>query len=175
MDQVKTKVCRMCYKEIDSRARICPHCRRWQSILWKLLWVAGLVMLAVPVCALLLGGLGLYRIYDEGERFSDYLDPIAVVSSEFKFGERKDRATVAVVGKVKNNSDIAWKNIQFEVQFFNREGKMVDTEHKGSFSMVLLPDRVNSFKVSFAREFPVSEYASHAVRVTYARDESGWL
>jgi len=110
------------------------------------------------------------RITDRGEPFAVYRNQIAVTSSELKFGERKSGPTVAVIGIMKNNSDIDWEDVHLEVRFYDGEGQMVDAGHTEKFVMVLPAKSEKSFKFSLPREFAEEQYVSCKMSVTWAKE-----
>ena len=172
MGQDKSRVCKMCYEQIDSRAKICPYCRQWQ---WKWAWalrLAGPALAMIGVCVFMFA---LYTsFFSEGEQFSDYADQIEVLSSEHRFGNRKGYSTVTVVGVLRNNSNVEWSNVQYEVRFFDSESILIDAGNGNDLYFAGLPSQgERAFKVSFPMEFPREEYISHMVRVVYAEEECG--
>jgi hypothetical protein len=174
MDQDQSKTCKMCFQQIDARARKCPYCHHWQSR-WASLTAPGSPGMALIVLVPIFLGLALMgwffeRMFDRGKDFQAYRGEIEVVQSEVKFGQDKDGPTVAVVGVVRNNSNVTWKEVQFAVQFFDKEKKLVDAAQKHEYFFVFPATDRCAFKVSFGREFPESQYVTHEVRVVSAKD-----
>ncbi|MEW6159142.1 MAG: FxLYD domain-containing protein [Verrucomicrobiota bacterium] len=109
-------------------------------------------------------------LFDEGEDFQNYSNEIQVAGSELAFGDSKSEATVAVLGTITNTSPVPWKDVHFHADFFDAQGKRVDVGQKEVFSFYLPANASTSFKVSFRRKFPVTNYVSHTVRIITAKD-----
>ena len=77
----------------------------------------------------------------------------------------KSGPTIAVMGTIKNNSPVSWKEIQFHVDFLDAAGKGADVGEREEYSSYLPANGTSSFKVSFRREFPETNYVKHSVRV----------
>jgi hypothetical protein len=60
--------------------------------------------------------------------------------------------------------------VRFQVDLFNRKGELFDAGQQEAYSWRLPVREETSFKVSFRRQFPEKEYASHKVRVISATD-----
>lgn len=110
------------------------------------------------------------QILDQGEEYQDYKDQIAVTESQIAFGEFKSGDTVGVMGVVTNNSVVPWKDVLFHVNFTDAAGKRVDVGQKEEYDFQLPAHDSLSFKISFRREYPASNYVKHTVRVANAKD-----
>ena len=109
-------------------------------------------------------------IFDPGENYETYKDQIVVTDSRIAFGDTQSGATVAVIGTIKNNSKVSWKEIQFHVDFLDAAGKREDVGQKQEYSVNLPASETTSFKVSFHREFPETNYVKPVVLVVGAKD-----
>lgn len=163
------KTCKMCRMEISVQARKCPHCHHFQNRLS--------LMMFHPASAVLLVGImmGIYvtcfaKMFDQGEDFQGYVSQIQITESSLAFGETKSGVTIAVMGTITNTSPVPWKEVQFHVDFFDADGKRVDVGQKEEYSFYLPAQDTTSFKVSFRREFPETNYVKHNVRVLAAKD-----
>jgi len=108
--------------------------------------------------------------FDRGKNYESYKDQIIVTDSQLAFGDTKSGATVAVIGTIKNASPISWKEIQFHVEFLDATGKRSDVGAREDNSFRLPANGTSSFKVSFRREFPETDYVKQIVRVVAAKD-----
>jgi hypothetical protein len=108
--------------------------------------------------------------FDKGENFQVYQNQVVVTDSQLVFGDRKSNATIAVIGTIKNNSPISWKEIHFHVDFFDGSGKRIDVGETENYEFFLAANGTSSFKISFPREFPEANYAREIVRVVAAKD-----
>jgi hypothetical protein len=126
---------------------------------------------------LLIFGAGFFmlaRALDRGKSFEAFRSQVHVVHSEIQHGQLSAGPTVAVVGSIHNDSRLAWKDLTIEVQFFDKSHKLIDTKQRCDYLTALPPGDTVAFKVSQPREFDVSAYAAHEVRVIAARDAKGF-
>jgi hypothetical protein len=165
----ETKVCRMCFREIPRQARKCPECHHFQSRATMLAYHPA-VAVSLTALPMLIVFVLFARLFDAGEDYERYRDQIEVTDTELAFGLSGTNATVAVIGKIKNLSPVAWKDISLHATFFDAAAKTIDVGQRHEYSYYLPPNDVLPFKVSFRREFPESNYVNHAVRVIGAKD-----
>ncbi len=177
MDEQDKKICKMCRMEIAASAKKCPYCHHWQYTLSLITFhpVFGmLLVLILFVPLIVLYGMMFQRIGDKGEAYADHPDALEVVESTMSFGERccgeRDQGTVVVLGTLENHSDITWKKIWLEVQFFDNEGIRVDAHQKEKYSFVVPAHDKAAFRVYVDRQFPEEKYAKHKVRVLSATE-----
>lgn len=112
-------------------------------------------------------------MFSEGEPFSEYAHNVSVVDAEMAFGVgscEHESTTVALVGKIQNDSLVSWKDINLEAAFFDAEGNLVDAVQRNQHSFVAAAKDSSFFKISFAREFPEEKYTTFSVRVVWAKD-----
>jgi ribosomal protein L40E len=168
IDVVK-KTCRMCWMDIPKEARKCPYCHHFQNRLSMILYHPAFAVLfaCLPMAAMLIV---FATIFDRGENYEGYKDQIVIQDSQIVFGDTKSAATVAVLGMIKNTSPVPWKEIQFHADFLDAEGRRADVGEKEEYSLYLPPSATSSFKVSFRREFPETNYVKHTIRVVAAKD-----
>ena len=174
-EHTQLKTCQYCFEEIDERAKRCPHCASAQH--WLYSPVGGLVVWQMPFLAIILG-FGLFgyitfkSIFGKGEDFAQYADKIEVTQTHMFIGEDwEGKREAVVVGVIRNNSEVPWTWLNIEVQFFNAEGRMIDTEiaDSGMFSAVL-PQEERAFKAKTTVSQPEEEYVSFKVFVRDAGD-----
>ena len=114
-------------------------------------------------------------LFDTGKNYDSYKDQIVISDSQIAFGHTDSGATVAVIGTIENTSQVSWKEIQFHVDFLDAAGKRVDVGVGREYTFRLPAGETSSFKVSFRREFPETNYVRPVVRIVGARDErSKW-
>ena len=179
MTENKMKTCKMCFKEISEQAKKCPYCLHWQNklnlITFHPLFALTPIAIFFGICCLLLAGM-FENLFHQGEPFSKYKSSIIIEKCKMKFGaniydKETKHPTVAIMGKLKNNSDISWKGVVLEVQIFDKAGKLIDTKQKEKYSFVVPAHEEAAFKVSFEMEFPREEYNSVKVFIRSAKDE----
>ena len=172
-NDAERKTCPMCCSEIPAKAKKCPQCLHLQ---WKLnnyvwLWpTLGMTLMMIPLVA---AAFAVSAMFDMGESYEPFKDQIVIVESEVAFGETKTTDTVAVLGTVRNNSPIGWKDVLFQVEFWNAEGKRIDTDQKREHPLTVPASEIVPFKISIRREFPKEQCAKHTVRIVNARDARG--
>jgi hypothetical protein len=74
-----------------------------------------------------------------------------------------------VTGILTNQSDIAWKDLEFECRFHDATGNMVDAGHGRSWSTVAAHDD-SAFRAIIKPALPQTNYAAHRVTVSNARN-----
>lgn len=164
-----TKICKMCCMEIPEAARKCPHCHHFQNWLTKVsfhpLWHVLVALLPLSVM-----WYATSSMFDKGKDHQRYKDQIVITESQMAFGLSNSNATVAVMGAIKNNSPVVWKEVQLHVDFFDAQGRRIDVGQREGGGVNLATNATTSFKVSFRQEFPQTNYAKHKVQVVGAKD-----
>jgi len=131
--------------------------------------------LVVFVAIMSMHGVLMQRMLDRGEDFQRYADQISVHDMRIEFGQLEDQPTVAVLGRLKNSSDIGWKNVRLLAEFHDSEGNLIDVEEHSSYSYGVPTSGDVGFKISTAREFPEDSYDTANVVVISADDaRSRW-
>jgi hypothetical protein len=164
------KTCKMCCMDIPKDARKCPHCHHFQNRLSMVLFYPGFVVLVLLIPLVVLPVFFETTMFDRGEDYQRYKDQIEITNSEIAFGDTKSAGTVAVIGTIKNTSPIPWKEIQVHADFFDAQGKRTDVGEREDYSFYLPANGTSTFKASFRREFPETNYVKHSVRVVAAKD-----
>jgi len=173
MEEITSKICKMCYKEIDSRAKKCPYCQHCQNKFSMVVFhpAFGVIFVLIPILLVyIFMGLMFKGMFDQGEDFTPYRTQIAISEPELKFGKTARGPTVVVMGKMTNNSSLSWKDVQLEVRFYDKDNKLIDTDQKEKYSFVVPANDISTFKVSILREFSEEQYANFKVRILSARD-----
>ena len=171
MNEINTKNCKACFKKIDKRTKKCPYCHHWQGMSPLVFNLLPTFILLLFMAFLIMFMVLLKKEITEGENFAPYKDQLSVTDTKIKFGEKESRGpTVVILGTLTNTSNISWKNIHFEVKFFNAKGEHVDTDNEREYFLLVPAKDSVSFKVSLSREFPEKEYNACSVRVVSAKD-----
>jgi len=155
--------------EIPQQARKCPYCHQFQSR-WSMVMchpALAVLLASMPMAALLIA---VASMFDMGENYEAYKDQIVITDSRIAFGDAKSGPSVAVIGTIKNRSRVSWKDIQFHVDFLDAAAKRVDVGEREDYSFRLLAGETSSFKVSFRREFPETNYVTPSVQIVGAKD-----
>ncbi|MFA6931786.1 MAG: hypothetical protein WCT05_15800 [Lentisphaeria bacterium] len=115
-------------------------------------------------------GMIFQRSFSQGEDFQKYSKQIIISDTRLQFGESKCGHTVAILGQMRNESPVDWKEIHFQVEFRDVGGNLIDTGQELKYSYYLPTREEAAFKISFAREFPTELYASHSIKIIEAKD-----
>ena len=175
----QTKVCPHCAETIKAAAKVCPHCRYWQKrwslqnpqvgvTLYSLLCIAGFICL----------GAFTDKVFGPKEQFATYRNEINVVSSQFSQRMSGTNLWITVVGTLTNQSDIGWKDVGVEAQFFDKSGKLIDviTVNADDYrSIVILPRGEAAFKIETRASHPASDYETNKLTVRWAKDVDNWM
>jgi hypothetical protein len=111
--------------EIPIKAKKCPYCQRGQNVFSMIFWYPILSIIGFFIPFIIIGCI-FANMFNKGKDFTPYRNQITISSSELRFGEKQSGETVAVVGTMSNSSPIPWKEIQFEVRFYDSNGKIID-------------------------------------------------
>ena len=166
----ETKKCRMCQSDIASGAKKCPYCRSLQNRLFNPFILAAAGLFLYMLFILILGAM-FHDVLDEGEPFENYSDKLIITESKLTFGERNAGPTIVVVGAIQNQSDVNWERINLQVNCYNPENELFDTEQYRDSDLLVPAGDTIPFKVSFLREFPEAEYARCEVTAVNAEDK----
>src|SRR3989442_13676249 len=165
------KTCKMCFMEIPQQARKCPHCHHFQNR-WSMVMfhpAFAVCFACLPIAAMLIA---FAIIFDKGENYEAYKDQIVISDSQIAFGDTKSGATVAVIGTIKNTSQVSWMEIQFHVDFLDAAGKRTDVGERKDNYFRLPAGETSSFKVSFRppadEDRKSTRLNSSHVRISYA-------
>ena len=101
--------------------------------------------------------------------FADYKNQIAISESRIEFGNNSCGETVAIIGKIKNQSELNWKDITYEIIFYDAKKNVSDTGQENEFSFILPATEEVPFKVSMKKEFDFEKYQSYEIRLVSAR------
>ena len=169
-DSQEGRVCPFCREPVKAGAKKCPHCHQRQGR-WAFLYhpAAMVALLMVPFV-----GFSLITRHEFGtkENFSKYRDQILVRESSMHYSAADDKCgpTISVVGTIRNNSAITWKDVYLEARYFDAGGKMIDTNGAQQYGLVIPPHGDVAFRIRGPADRAEQDYASHTVFVRSARD-----
>ena len=172
-EQTNRKICKMCCEEISAKAKKCPHCQHWQHPLLTFGYSPALVVVPISLFIILFG-IMLGTVFHEGEPFQGHENELIIQNSEMLFGENQCGPTVTVLGTIKNTGLLSWKNVNIEIQFFDKHGRMIDGNQKTKYFMGIPAEKEAVFKISMNREFPQDLYKDYTVNIISAEDSRAW-
>ena len=178
MSQI-TRACPMCGERVKLTAKICPHCHRWQNkfqftVGHPLIWMATFLVIFV---ALWFGTMQHFSalLLNRGENFGEFTSQIKILSSEMTFiNEGKDTKLI-LLGKVRNVSSVGWREILFQIDFMDKNGKLIDTYQFRDPNLTLYSKGDASFKIPYVISLPQDQYDKHKITVKDAKETSAAL
>ena len=170
MSKDASKICPYCAEQISAAAKVCPRCRQWLSVFSLRNPAASAAVICLGVLVCVVGFLMfMQRLFYEGVDFSPYRNDISIVESHMSLKATSNEKSVHLVVVITNQTDIAWKQIQMDVRFFNKAGKLIDAPQGFEYNPVL-PHTESAFRMDFGPNEPLSDYDSYKIEVKYARD-----
>ena len=163
-------VCPYCAEPVKTAAKICPWCRQWLS-LFSLRNPAVFVMIFYFCMVVVAFGFFIFlqRMFDPGINFSPYRDSISIVESRMNLEDAGKDSSVHVVAVITNQTDIAWKQVQLDVRFFNKAGALIDARVYHDVAIVV-PHGESAFRINTKPSYPLSDYDSYKLYIRSARD-----
>jgi len=130
------------------------------------------------VCFFFLMGLVLlsflYVIIMPGRNFELFQNQFTVIDPEMSFDVTTNGNYISTIGQIRNGSPYAWKDVYVEVQYFNKEGKMIDTCTREDYGEIIFAGDTQAFKVRGPADKPESEYSTQKVFIRSAKDSRKW-
>lgn len=168
------KECPSCCEEINAKAIKCPRCHAWQSK-WR--FDQSNIKHQLIFMALIFGIMGVILSSSLGslfnpKDFSESKSLIKIKDSKISYSIRECGAQITVIGTILNNSEIAWKDFNFETQFYNKNNDLIDTISDQNYDLVLLPNSESAFKVTGTADKTEPSYHHHIVIIKDARENS---
>ena len=122
-----------------------------------------------------LGGIFvLDNIFSPGRDFEKFKNQVVVINPEMHFGQTTNGSFISTIGQIRNGSPYSWKDIQLEVQYFDKDGRMIDTHTENRYGDVTPPGDVQAFRIRSLADKPEAAYVSEKIFVRAAKDSSKW-
>ena len=177
MNDESTKLCPFCAEKIPSPAKICPRCRQWISLRSFRNPVVGLV---VSLCVLfvIVGSLSFMfarffgRFSNPPPYYAEHIGSLKIISSEMFFKNTTNGPRIYITGMITNQSQIAWREIEFECRFLGTNGSLIDAYTSRSYSTVQGNDD-GAFRLTVTPIKEFQEYANLKLFISNARNVKG--
>lgn len=174
MNQEFDQPCPICAKPMQSSIALCPACAvpSKPNRLSKYGAVIGGLALAVVAAATFIVGFQ-YLVPRKSADFADHAGEVRIIGFKHSIGFGNSW-NVAIVGTIRNDSAVKWRELCLEVQCFDRNGSLVDTYSDEPHGLVLIPNTEQAFRISFGANRDPNDYAEYKVFLRDARDASRW-
>jgi len=170
MDDQKTKACAMCDMQLSAKAKKCPYCHHFQNkftlLMYNPLFTGSLYLVAVLVMVNSMTNI----FKSEDDLYRDCASQLHVLDSKLFFGETKCGDTVSVIGTITNQGVVSAQDVVVQADFMDGSGNRVDAGQRTDWKLYVPANASIPFKVTFAREFPKTNYVRHAISVIGAKD-----
>lgn len=178
MSSQENKTCPYCAEIIRAAAKRCPRCRIWLSFRSLRHPLVGFVLILPLTAAYWLMGYGFMNHFQKMMNpppfYSDFPESVKVLESKMNWAQTTDGRFLFVTGIVTNQSSAAWRELEFDVRFFNSTGQMIDAANgRGYFT--ILPGSDSAFRLSVKPLLSSNDYSSFRISVSNARSARGML
>jgi hypothetical protein len=171
-ETAETKICPFCAETIKAAAKKCPRC--CSKLKGEGSWFLAMLQFGPVVLLLygpiLLGSWWLGGLNRPGRDFGPYRDKILISETAIHFGHLSNTNTVSTVGFLRNDSPYSWKALQLEIQYFDKEGKLVDSATETLPNQELPSGMTEAFRIRSPAAFDEISYATNKVFVRAAKD-----
>lgn len=168
--EVETKTCPHCAEIIRAVAKRCPRCRRELVKTTAATWIKFAISYILVLSPILIASWWLRDLSGLGESFDAHRSQIIVTNTTMHYSESGNTNTITVVGYLINESALAWNTLQIEAQFFDSNGKLVDTATEILPSQELPSHMTQAFRIRATAAMTGDQYASHKVFIRTAKD-----
>jgi hypothetical protein len=172
-----TKACRICREPIAADAKRCSKCQAWQSK-WATFWNGGATqsfgqqIVWVTITMVVMFAAWRYLLFPRGAEFQGHRQELVFADHKLSFRNEKDREYFAVVGTMRNNSDITWRDIYVEARFIDSKGELIDAYSSSLREVIVLPKSEAAFRLTSYTSRPSKEYAKVTLTITSAKEKS---
>lgn len=170
----ENKICRYCAECIPVAAKLCPRCRQWltfRSFRNPIFMFITVILPFLGVMALFVRFAG--NMINPPPYYSDFKDSIQILKSNMNWAETTTGPRLFLTGILTNQSQIAWRQPEFDCRFFDSKGQMVDAV-SGYSSLTVLPGADSAFRVSVNPALSSNSYSSFRIFVSNAKNIRGY-
>lgn len=164
----RIKTCKSCRETIHFDATKCPKCQAFQ-VWWRNPQITVLFIFPFFLLPLLfLRG----SAFKERPKFENFRAQVKVTESQFFFSKERSitdgGARITSLVKIRNDSPHKWERPTIEIQYFNADGKLIDTQSDYSYQSVLIPGTEQALRLTISPAKSETEYASQKVFIRNA-------
>lgn len=146
------RTCPFCAEQIMAEAKLCPRCRQWLSTRSLRHPIVSMFVMGVPVLgAMVVFGAVLFGKLDRFQNpkpyYSEFVGSIQVIESRMNWATPRDELRIFITGILTNQSPVAWKDVEFDCRFFDRNGVLLDAS-TGYGRFTILGNDDTAFRVS---------------------------
>ncbi len=109
-------------------------------------------------------------VLHHSRRFTDYAQKVHITPSEFHFALEDGMRFAVLTGTIRNDTRVSWNQPSIEVQYFDKQGRLIDTETYDDPRMTLAPYTEQEFKIQCEAVRPNADYTTHKVVIRYAEE-----
>jgi hypothetical protein len=172
-----SRICRVCREPMAAEAKRCPRCQTWRSS-WATFWLGNttqpfgqqLVVLVVMLVAMWAGFR--FFLHPSGKDFQHHRGDLVFTSQSMTFLKERERDHFAVVGTIRNNSDVTWQDPYVEARFLNSKDELIDTYSSQLRDVIIRPRADAAFRLTGYTARPSAEYSKVVLSITSAKEKS---
>ncbi|WP_371185515.1 hypothetical protein [Thalassotalea maritima] len=157
----------MCFSEIDSRAKKCPHCTSLQAKFSNLenspilIGLVGLFILGIF-------SFTYYETFYVKELEEKALKELQVTVAELSTKVEQDGLYVACLGEINNKSDFSFEDVKYHVNLFSPSEELVDTFSITDEEIKLASNTSTNFRVRGIAQKSAEAYSQCQVTIADA-------
>jgi len=94
-----------------------------------------------------------------------------IVDAKYNYSSYDNASYLFTIGSVQNNGEYPLKDVTIEVQFFNKEGVVIDVDNERLYWTTIAPNENVVFKVQTFAAHKQELYTSQKVRIVNAKQD----
>jgi len=179
LDPTRTRTCPYCAEVIPYAARVCPRCRQWLTLRCLRnpaisVWVYGLPHLVLYALLTVLLLRAVDRFENPRPDYTAFINSVRVVESRMDWGQTTNGPRIYITGILTNQSAVAWREIELECRWLDRQGRLVDAFHH-HVALTIQPHDDAAFHTTESPTRATNDYATFRLSVSMARNTKGYF
>jgi hypothetical protein len=173
------RACPFCAERISTAAKLCPRCRQWLNMRSFRHPLISSLVIGLPVVALVASMTFVIvntfeQIGNPRPHYTELVGSLKIVESRMDWMETRSGLRIYITGILTNQSQHAWKDLEFECRFFDKGGVMADASSAHS-SVTILPMDDSAFRAMISPGRSTNHYVSFKISVSNARNAKAWF